>query len=117
MGIATVLETVDNKQVREAPLRLLPIPEVSGPVAMEFKRDSQGRYRFIEANVGRTEHCVDLAVQAGFNLPYLEYCYVTQRPLPTIKDAVECIWFDKGDVAQGFSSMTTAFNHLDDEIV
>jgi hypothetical protein len=94
MGIATVIETADEPGIRVAALKLLPVLDLTGPVAMEFKKDHAGNYRFIEANVGRTEFCVDLAIQAGFNLPYIEFMYTLKRPLPEIGKWQECIWFD-----------------------
>lgn len=94
VGIATVLETFDEPGVRDAAQKLLPELKVSGPIAMEFKKDSEGNFRFIEANVGRMEFCVDLAIQAGFNLPYVEFNYATGAPLPMAETWQDCIWFD-----------------------
>src|SRR5262249_54862033 len=80
----------------EAAAAFLQQLDLSGPVAVEFKRDAAGRFWFIEPNVGRTEYCVDLAIQAGFDLPVLEYLHVTgapvQQALPARTRAR--VWFD-----------------------
>lgn len=94
LGIATVLETADSAELRDTARLLLREFGISGPVAMEFKRDATGILWFIEANVGRTEYCVDLSICAGLNLPYLEYCQATGAPLPAATKPVECVWFD-----------------------
>jgi len=94
VGIATVIETTRSDDVRDAARRLLRAFDISGPVAMEFKRDDEGVFWFIEANVGRTEYCVDLSICAGFNLPYVEHCFASGYPLPEVQETLECIWFD-----------------------
>lgn len=95
-GQGTVFETIDNSEIREISAQFLRHMDLSGPVAVEFKRDAEGRFWLIEPNVGRTEYCVDLAIQSGFNLPYLEYLKATgaasMPSLPTQHQ--ECAWFD-----------------------
>ena len=94
LGRATITETCDDRGVYEASQKLLGAFRISGPVALEFKRDNQGQYWFIEANVGRTEFCVDLPVQAGFNLPHVEFRYALGDSLPAVEKVEECIWYD-----------------------
>ena len=94
LGRATVIETVSDPGVSEAAQILLGAFDISGPVAMEFKKDNDGKYWFIEANVGRTEYCVDLSIQAGFNIPYVEYNYALGNSLPLPSEIEESIWFD-----------------------
>lgn len=96
-GQGTVFETVHNREIQEISARFLSQMDLSGPVAVEFKRDANSQFWLIEPNVGRTEYCVDLAIQSGFNLPYLEYVQVTTGAksdivLPTRQ--TECAWFD-----------------------
>ena len=58
---------------------------------------AQGRYWMIEPNVGRTEYCVDLAIQSGINLPWIEYCHVTGREFwsrSSVHSAQQRTWFD-----------------------
>ena len=95
-GQGTVFETVDNEETREIAARFLAGSGLVGPVALEFKRDDDGKFWLIEPNVGRTEYCVDLAIQSGFDLPYLEYLHVTgkaaENQLP--RSTRDCVWFD-----------------------
>lgn len=96
IGQGTVFETIDNVEIQEISARFLSQMDLSGPVAVEFKRDPDGRFWLIEPNVGRTEYCVDVAIQSGFNLPYIEYLKATGAAsnisLPTRQK--ECAWFD-----------------------
>jgi predicted ATP-grasp superfamily ATP-dependent carboligase len=95
-GQGTVFETIDDEQTAQIASTFLGQMDLSGPVAVEFKRDANGRFWLIEPNVGRMEYCVDLAIHSGFNLPYVEYLHVTQQmtaaALPT--RAKSCAWFD-----------------------
>lgn len=95
-GQGTVFQTLEDEQVKQIAAQFLRMLDLSGPAAVEFKRDANGVFWFIEPNVGRTEYCVDLAVQGGFNLPLIEYLHATggdwRRALP---DHVSpCAWFD-----------------------
>lgn len=95
LGRATVVESVEDIGVESASKKLLEQLQVSGPIAMEFKKDSKGNYWFIEANVGRTEYCVDLAIQSGLDLPLLEFNQALNVPFPKLAGAVEpSIWYD-----------------------
>lgn len=95
LGRATVIQTFDDAGVQDESRKLLRILNISGPVATEFKKDRNGQYWFIEANVGRTEYCVDLAVQAGFDIPVLEYHMALNKPLPDVPGKVDsAVWFD-----------------------
>jgi predicted ATP-grasp superfamily ATP-dependent carboligase len=95
-GQGTVFQTYDHRLAREITIKFLHQLDLSGPIAVEFKRDIKGDFWFIEPNVGRTEYCVDLAVQSGFNLPMLEYLHVTGGDWKSmIPDQTEpCTWFD-----------------------
>jgi D-aspartate ligase len=96
VGQGTVFETVDAPEVGEISAKFVRTLDLTGPVAVEFKRDAAGRFWLIEPNVGRTEYCVDLAIQSGFNLPYMEYLQATGQStagaFPT--HTRECAWFD-----------------------
>lgn len=82
LGQGTVFVTEDNPRTLAIARGLLAGVDLSGPVAVEFKRDEAGEFWLIEPNVGRTEYCVDLAIQAGVNLPYVEYCCALGLPVP-----------------------------------
>jgi predicted ATP-grasp superfamily ATP-dependent carboligase len=96
LGQGTVFETTDDESIKTLTESFLAQLDLSGPVAVEFKKDAAGQFWFIEPNVGRTEHCVDLAIQAGYNLPYIEYLYIVGRADEICAPAKphHCVWFD-----------------------
>lgn len=96
LGQGTVFETIEDETTVEVAHRFLAQLDLSGPVAVELKRDAQGTFWLIEPNVGRTEYCVDLAIQSGFNLPYVEYLHATgQSPESALPARLKpCAWFD-----------------------
>lgn len=95
LGRATVIETFQDSKVHQESRKLIEVFGVSGPISTEFKRDRNGKYWFIEANVGRTEYCVDLAIEAGFNLPLLEFARATDGTMPPVASVPdEVVWYD-----------------------
>jgi D-aspartate ligase len=94
LGQATTMEPWPDPAVRDATIEFLRVRELSGPVAVEFKRSADGRLWMIEPNVGRTEYCVDVCIGNGFDLPWFEYCHVDGRELPTATNHNRRIWFD-----------------------
>jgi len=96
LGQGTVFETVNDPRTADMARAFLQQLDLSGPVAVEFKRDAAGRFWLIEPNIGRTEYCVDLAIQAGFDLPWLEFLHVTGGPVEQALPARtgSCVWFD-----------------------
>lgn len=46
---------------------------LSGPVSLELKKDSEGRFWVIEPTVGRTDFWMGVCSADGINLPQLEY--------------------------------------------
>jgi predicted ATP-grasp superfamily ATP-dependent carboligase len=94
LGQATTMEPWPDPAVRDATVEFLRDRDLSGPVAVEFKRDADGRLWMIEPNVGRTEYCVDVCIGNGFDLPWFEYCHVAGRELPTAANHNRSIWFD-----------------------
>lgn len=95
LGQGTVFETLDCREIIGITERFLAVLDLSGPVAVEFKRDAAGQYWLIEPNVGRTEYCVDLAVQSGFNQPYVEYLHVIGRAEEArVPPQRQRVWFD-----------------------
>jgi predicted ATP-grasp superfamily ATP-dependent carboligase len=86
----------DNTEVLEMGRKFLAGLKLTGPVAIEFKRDAQGQYWLIEPNVGRTEYCVDLLIQSGLNLPLLEYndAVGIVGPKFTGTDLKQVVWYD-----------------------
>ena len=96
LGQGTIFATEANPEIEALSRRFLAGLDLSGPVALEFKRDTGGRYWMIEPNVGRTEYCVDLAIQCGIDLPWIEYCQVTGITAGTGVTALHehRTWFD-----------------------
>jgi len=96
LGQGTVFETLDCPEIIDITQRFLSVLDLSGPVAVEFKRDAAGAFWLIEPNVGRTEYCVDLAIQSGFNLPCIEYVHAIGRPqdMPAPLPTRDRVWFD-----------------------
>jgi predicted ATP-grasp superfamily ATP-dependent carboligase len=80
MGQGTALEGYEDEEVRTLGRRFARYVKVDGPIAVEFKRRSNGNLIMIEPNVGRSEYCVDLLIQSGFNLPFMEYLSATDQP-------------------------------------
>lgn len=72
-GQGTIMTGEINEEVIEISRRFCRGLRLSGPIAIEYKRDRQGRYWMIEPNVGRTEYCVDLLIQSGVDVPIIEY--------------------------------------------
>lgn len=94
LGQATTMEPWPDDAVRDATIEFLRGRDLSGPVAVEFKRSADGRLWMIEPNVGRTEYCVDVCIGNGFDLPWFEYCHVDGRELPPVSNHNRRIWFD-----------------------
>lgn len=97
LGQGTVIAGEENPELIRISDQFLKGMDLSGPVAIEYKRDASGKYWLIEPNIGRTEYCVDLAIQSGANLPVVEYNHVTGknvgRQIPPSKQR-DCIWYD-----------------------
>ena len=94
LGMGTVVESCDDDEVLRAARAFVQGLPLSGPIAVEFKRDPAGRYWLIEPNVGRTEYSVDLIIQNGINLPLIEYWSAQgfDVRVPTHRRPV--MWFD-----------------------
>ena len=85
-GQGTVMTAESNDEVLALSQRFVDHLEISGPVSIEYKRDPSGEYWMIEPNVGRTEYCVDLAIQSGLNLPQIEFDLQTGGGVPTTSE-------------------------------
>jgi predicted ATP-grasp superfamily ATP-dependent carboligase len=94
-GVGTVVESCPAPEVRAISEQFVAGLGLSGPIAIEYKRDPEGRYWLIEPNVGRTEYSVDLIIQHGLNFPLLEYKLAQGRPeaAPDMPRR-EVIWYD-----------------------
>jgi len=94
-GVGTIVESCPEAEVLELSRRFIQGLHYTGPIAIEYKRDPEGRFWLIEPNVGRTEYSVDLIIQAGINFPLIEYQMALGMPLSanTVqRDPV--VWYD-----------------------
>lgn len=96
LGQGTVFAGEKNSELIEISDQFLKGMDLSGPVAIEYKRDASGKYWLIEPNIGRTEYCVDLVIQSGVNLPVIEYNHATGKTMgsPISPRKRDRIWYD-----------------------
>lgn len=97
LGQGTVFELVEDPEIRDLTVEFAARCGLTGPIAIEFKRDAQGKCWLIEPNVGRSEYCVDLLIQNGFNLPYIEYQSTVASKIESRSSTLperRYIWFD-----------------------
>jgi len=96
IGQGTVMAAAVNPEILDLSRRFVSGLGYSGQIAIEYKRDRDGRYWMIEPNVGRTEFCVDLAIQAGVNFPLIEYADVSNVEANNHPFVVrrKVIWYD-----------------------
>lgn len=95
-GQALIAESFEDKRrdLVQLALDFFSGLHLSGPLAIEFKRDPSGRYWVIEPTVGRTEFLVEIVVSSGFNIPYMEYkLALGQSPLAP-DEPKPVLWFD-----------------------
>jgi predicted ATP-grasp superfamily ATP-dependent carboligase len=94
LGIGTILESANNSEVRDLARRFID-DDFTGPIAIEIKKNSSGDYYLIEPNIGRTEISVDLVIQAGVNMPLIEFFVATNnREKISLQESEPTIWFD-----------------------
>lgn len=91
--IAEILED-QNKKLMDLAYRFFDGLGLSGPQALEVKRDQNGEFWVIEPTVGRTEFFVEMVISSGINIPYLAFLLATgQKEFPRCC-AKPVIWFD-----------------------
>ena len=82
---------------------------ISGPVSLEVKRDPDGMYWIIEPTVGRTDFWLDLCVQNGFDLPLMNYDFVTDKPVAGASAGGRAVnWFDTDRDSWSFLSLISS---------
>jgi predicted ATP-grasp superfamily ATP-dependent carboligase len=95
MGQGTVMEGAEDAEVLRLGRQFAQSVEVDGPISIEFKRGEDGQLVMIEPNVGRSEYCVDLLVQSGFNLPHMEYILASgEKSFSTENSPRRVTWYD-----------------------
>ena len=93
-GQATVAETYANAEVLKLSEQFFAGTGLSGPAALELKRDPQGRYWVIEPTIGRTEFLVERCISAGFIQPSMEFRLALGEPVALPTDIEERVWYD-----------------------
>lgn len=93
-GQTTAAETVNEPEVLRLTEQFFDGMHLSGPVSLELKKDSDGKFWVIEPTVGRTDFWSELCISAGFNQPHMEFQLACDLPV-TVPDRLEpCVWFD-----------------------
>ncbi|MEH6648946.1 MAG: GNAT family N-acetyltransferase [Motiliproteus sp.] len=95
LGQTTVAITADEPETEVLTEKFFDGLKMSGPVSMEFKRDSDGNFWVIEPTVGRTDFWVGLCIRGGCDLPFIEYVQAAGLEYSTVRDkTLPAIWFD-----------------------
>jgi predicted ATP-grasp superfamily ATP-dependent carboligase len=103
MGQGTVLEGNKFDDVMRLGRKFAEFVEIDGPISVEFKRGADGQLSMIEPNVGRSEYCVDLLIQSGFNLPLMEYrSTIPDGSVSTVDFRTKRSWYDTERDAFGY---------------
>lgn len=93
-GQATIAEIFSDNEVARLAEKFIKPFQLSGPVAVEFKKAPDGSYWLIEPTVGRTEFLVELIISAGYNQPYQEFMIALGQRAPHYNKIKQTVWFD-----------------------
>jgi len=93
-GGGSVVAPLANEIVYKQASSFFRETNLSGPVALEMKRDKNDNLWVIEPTVGRTEYWADFCVANGVDLPYVEYCDQIGSQIPQQKQNNSAIWVD-----------------------
>lgn len=85
MGHTTLAVSAPHEEVHRLSMRFFDGLRLSGPVSLELKMDTQGKWWVIEPTVGRTDFWVGLCIANGVNLPAIEFHQVAQQVMPPEK--------------------------------
>lgn len=93
-GQATVAELHHDDEVLQLTEQFFAGTDLSGPAALELKRDPAGRYWVIEPTIGRTEFLVELCIAGGFNQPKMEFELACGLPVSVSTTVRPTVWYD-----------------------
>lgn len=93
-GQATAAETHVDADVLRLTTQFFQGTGLSGPAALELKRDPQGGFWVIEPTIGRTEFLVELCIAAGFNQPWMEFQLALGESVTPPQRTTERVWYD-----------------------
>lgn len=102
MGHTTIAEAFANDEVHGQALRFFQGLNLTGPVSLELKKDSNGKYWVIEPTVGRTDFWIGLCIANKVNLPAVEYLHQVGSPIQTTQQADQAVWFNEERDPYGF---------------
>ncbi len=94
LGQTLIAEPVVDDELYEYTVRFFSGLDLSGPVSLEVKRDSDGLMWIIEPTLGRTDFWIAVCVANGVNLPYTEYCHTVGINPPAMTQRGLIRWFD-----------------------
>ena len=93
-GQTTIAETMDAPEVMQLTRRFFDGLALSGPVSLELKLDTEGRFWVIEPTIGRTDFWAELCISAGFNQPLMEFELAVGLPLTDPGPQRGSVWYD-----------------------
>jgi D-aspartate ligase len=95
LGTTTAAERIEAPELYLATLRFFAaFPDLSGPVSLELKVDSAGRYWVIEPTAFRTDYWAGCCIAGGVDLPFIEYCQQSGLKSPSQLPPRSKIWID-----------------------
>ena len=105
-GQTTSAEPVTHDELYQMTCRFFEGTDVSGPVSLEVKSDPDGKLWVIEPTLGRTDYWVDLCIQNGVSLPFMNYLLATgQTPTVAPRHATPTTWFDTERDSRSFAEL------------
>jgi predicted ATP-grasp superfamily ATP-dependent carboligase len=93
MGHTTIARTFPNAPLLAYTEKFFRGLKLSGPVSLEIKLDSAGTMWVIEPTMGRTDFWVGLCVEAGIDLPLIEYQIQTGQ-VPAQQAPLMALWLN-----------------------
>ena len=95
MGHTSIAESLPADDVHACTRRFFDGLQLSGPVSLELKRDTDGSLWVIEPTVGRTDFWVGLCIANGVNLPLIEYLHQVGQPVAPPVQRDTHLWFNE----------------------
>ncbi len=95
MGHTTIAESCEQEDVFRATLCFFKGCNLSGPISVEFKRDTEGHLWVIEPTVGRTDFWIGLCTANRINLPLIEYRNQLSLVQEFAQQTNSAVWFNE----------------------
>lgn len=108
MGQTTVAETAHADAAMDIAHRFFAGTGLSGPASLELKLDEAGRYWVIEPTVGRTDFWAALFIDAGFNLPLMEFQLASGQTVVRPDRLLDCVWYDTERAPLAYAGLVCA---------